>query len=607
MVLSDNDIRELIKNPKNKSLLNQGIEHENRINALCNGTNSDFILSEYAAMHVEGIKGVIMSKFNMHGQSWLSLGTGTVFTHYQKIFDTADGEEKHYHFSDTNEMIDFFEYLDTVYGNFCNGQNGQKDFYRNLVLSDILYNPNTKYVVDFKENQDANSPIILRIPLKKIHDYEEINGRVVYLITKHFYNEKNVEVEQNKAKYIIYRIYTETDYRVYKQEYSSLTLISESEHKFSYCPVWSASNYNFSASNYILKKSPISDSIADIYNWTLIKNISKYYNWQKGSPPSTGIIASCKYANVEHENYGSMCTNGFFYVDKNEIDSNGKKRFTIHTCPDCEKKKKEKFQLGKQTDIFYEDIFHKNGAKPELLKVVRDSLGHIETNTKYLEVITSWLANEESRIKGHIIGEGFNQAQSKEAFNKDYINVSTDDKQNNLGSFAAAMEILQSALEIAIAEGRYFSFQGLYINYGREYFLKDSSEIQKEILDLCEKGGDVFLLLQKMNTHQKSKRKGDIVMQTLGEITLAVIPYTDMPIAKVIEQKDKLVTNKLTELQYLIRVNSITFLQKFILLEKNRLFANGGLRTLYKRFSNFMYSEAQILQENKIDNFIKLD
>jgi hypothetical protein len=610
MVLSDALIRKLIKTPSNKAKLDEARLTELRLNALCNNENKNIILGEYAAMHHPDLYDLIYSRFAMTAVPFLSVDSGTIYGHFSKIFNTLEGKDISYYFEDIEELYDFVGYLQECYL----PEKGQKgiasgEFYKEVLMKEALYRPNTKILIDYAEGGNTeNLPYVSMVRLNKIHDYAESANGALYLITKENY--KDNEPTLNKTyDYELYHIYDSEKYAVYKKKGSAIDLVSTTTHSFGYTPVWSVSGYNQDSTDYTIKKSQLVDSLHRIWNYTLVENCYNHYHWQKGSPPSIGITADCDYI---EPNFNIRCQGkGYIEVDlNNPAIRNGLRSDHIFftrsgvqsiPCPRCEARKKEKATLGKEISIAYSHIFPRNLPPNEkILEVLKNSLGFIPTNTDYLEFGKKWLISEKAAIVAEICGEGFNQAQSKEAFNKEQLNLSTDDKQSNLSVFASKIEKLQKNVESTIAKGRYMTYQTMTIYYGRGYFLKDSTEYQAELTYLVQNSGDVFSIVQRINEVQKARNSSDYIMQEMGKLVTAVVPFVDLPIEKVLINKAVLVTNTTQDLQFIVRVNAVNWVQEFLMIYRENLFATGSLKTLKKRLQDFLYSKAYEIQQNNI-------
>jgi len=622
LILSKDDILELIKQPKNKVAIAESVRMESELNALANGENIGIILNKYAALHTPELYNVIVGMFKMQAKSFLAVDGGAVFSHFQKIFNTQETENIQYSFGDVNELASFIEYIQSCYvANQDTKGISSYEFYREVLLQESLYYPNSRLIIDFpNENTTETKPYVSLVKINDIHDIEELKSGVAYVIVKEFYkkdkqgNIKKV-AESKGFDYVDYKVYDSEKYALWRRyNYQSEPAeISVTPHNFGYCPAVSVSGYNNSANTSVIKKSQLLDSLPDIEHYTFVKNAANYYQLQKGSPASVGIANECDF----QFECGTICTQGFIdypITENNSIldtfstinSTNGKLRFRRSICPKCARRKEEKYHLGKQVDIKYPHIFQANGeVKEKILEVVKSSLGSIPSDTNFLEFSQNWLARMEAKIKADITGEGFNMAQSKENFNKEYLSLSTDDKQNNLSVFAGKIEKIQEFIESSIAKARYLTFENIYVDYGRQYFLKTANEYQTEVTDLVNKSGDVFTILQKINQLQKSQNSGNYLLQVLGKIITSVVPHTDMTKLQVIQNKANIVTNETEYLNYLIRVYAVNWIQEFMLLYQNSMFSNGTIRTLHKRFADFMYEKAAAMQQNNITYFYK--
>lgn len=543
MVLSDNDIRSKIAQPLMGVELKAAYHKELRIAALCNGENKSIILHEYAAMFSDEVKPIVHNYFDMLAMPFLAVDSGTVYSHFQKINYTQSGRQISYNFEEESEFIDWLDYLTTIcspdYKNKLEGIH-LSDFFGKSVLDTVLYAPNSKILIDIGDNND---PYLQLIYTKHIHDYYETVRGAEYLIVAINCQEngdKSIDKNfQTPADHVDYYVYDDKYSQVWRSKNGNVYLVNKYEHNFSKCPVKSVSQYSTSITNLSIKKSPITDSYTDIWNYTLIANIYNHYHWQKGSPPSIGIEKDCDYIDPYTQ---SPCNNrGQIIIDlttSDDLDGIGKRGKRILGCPACADRQKKKATLGKEISVKESHVFLKGDEiNAKLLEALRTSLGHIDVNTDYLTFGSQWLPNKQMAIEADIMGRGFTEmlAKSAEGFNTEQLKLSTDGKKSNLDIFANHIENLHKWAINNVCKSRYNSFVSCSVFYGRDYYLKDAAYLQEELKELILNNGNQFLITKKSDELIRSLYRYNQDELDMAEVLNIVIPYQDMPIEKFLQ------------------------------------------------------------------------
>jgi len=623
MNLTDEEIRNKIRNPENGKLIESAIADELWLNCLCNGSNKDLFLARCKSFFVPELAGNIESSFDIHSKSFLSIKDGTVYSHFNKINYSIEGKSENIEFTDKREKVAYLEYVQNAYLDKKSNWN----FFDETILDLVLYNPNARLIADFRDsNSNETLPTIQIAYISQIHDIsEDVNG-IKYIIVKKTYGKyrggtEYVEVPPTYTanmssgvgiqrayprdfipEYNLYYVYDSVKYAIYKSNVNSndATLESYFEHNFGETPARSVSSYSKDNIDRITKKSPITTSMDDIFNYNFIKNVAKFFHWQNASPISFRINKTCKETNGEA---AIPCDGGYFKMPV-ELDSagdlGGKRRFRMIRCQACERAAREKMTFGQSIAINHEDLI----KNPEMVDLIKKGFSYTEMNTGLMTFNYTMLESFEQKLIDVITGEGFNSEHSKEAFNEKQIILSTDDKQGNLSTFASSIERLQEWADGFIAKTRFFTFQSIRVDFGRTFFFKGKDEIYRTLEMVRKSSGNAFL--EYSNIRQAAITENRFMPENMRvfDVFTSILPLQSLTNDQVLSHAQTLVAIGISPNDIKRRIESPQIIALFKLIYEDQYKAKDkstiAMASDAKRFVD-RYFPAMELQEIESD------
>lgn len=531
MAITKEKFVELIKAPVSKSV-SMMREHELQIAVFATGQGKSILFDSYKRLFDSGLHSTIDNEFKIHTKKLLAPNTGSVHSHYKKIYESLEGRNNDYNFTDSNNYVDFINYLRKA---FLNGLDNIS-FSKEYLSTDILYNPNTRYYIDFENNInsdipslnfEASKPIVKRVTCQFIHDVKENDSETEYII---FFDKDDDKKNPNK----FYLIDNEK-YAIAERKGSTFS-VTEIKHNFKKTPVTAASNSKmFTDDCFEVKKSVISDSLDDLRDWNLIKNQAKIYFYRNQTPMHYEIGESCN----ETSDNSTTCENGFIYksnpnYDYDLKDSVDNQEFTKMNCPACEREKKRKMLFGKNVKIPAREFFRNE----KQVSNIKDLFGFVTTDVEMLRFSEEKLANDLESIETAIIGRA--NGTTKEAINEKQVKQNGESKQQTLSSFASNVESKEMFLYDCLGIGRYensYLYSDVFL--GRQYVFEEK-QLVEEVKALRESNASLILIKQKESEIIKSRYGYDKDLLSLVEITNAVIPFQDLSLVELLANKDVL-------------------------------------------------------------------
>jgi hypothetical protein len=555
MPFSREDIEKRLKQPKEGAALQRARTHETWLQAFSSPAGKSRLVEAYASFFVEDLHALIRQTFEVHSSPLLAPGTGAVYAHFHKITDTVEGRSVDYYFSRKSDEQDFSRLRKAAYP----GQTPE-DFYTRQVLSALLYQPNSRLVIDFPpESGEIAQPRILLVPVEDIHDLQEDATGLSLLILK-----KAEKKDGHATGNHTYYIYTPQDYQVWEEKSRQLRRLSVQPHPFGCCPAVSVSQLPMRPGQYVEKKSPISDSMPDLYDYNLLRNMAKFYHWQNGLPLHFGLESS--HCDAIDSESGTACQGGYFLVPYE--DESGEAQVRRKACPACERRKKEKMRWGNRIDLKTDHVM----GNPEVVQAMYKAFGFVSTDEKLLRFNEEALQRKIEQIENDITGRSIASSHSKEALNEKHVEATLDDKRNNLSAFAAQLEHLQQWTDGFL--GRVLfpeSFMGCHVFYGRGFFLRSTAAMTEEYTQLAEAGADEFLLNQKAYELVLAQYRHDPLFMKAYELVCAVIPLRHVPTSELLTHATTFQADPKLYRDWLLRMNYARFMEEFMLTGRDHL------------------------------------
>lgn len=556
MEYSDSAIKKRIKQPKNSRAIAQARAHEDMIAVFSTGKNCANLYEQYAEYFVPELKETILKTFSMHTKPLLSPDSGTIYAHFNKINDTLEGKTVQRNFSDEAAKKEYIHKLDKTTPKALNFDR----FFSKKIFNKVIYKPNSRLIIDFPAEENAtNSPELKIAELPDIHDIDEDTEEIHLLILKSENRSSYLKAGEKQKTYFF--VFDAKKYQTWEGSvFGKLEKIAEHKHNFGCCPALSL-GANMYLNNGIIKKSPLSDSIADLYDYNFVVNTTKYYQWQNGLPLHFGIEKDCTATDPETE---APCENGFFVSFKK--DENGKNTTIRKKCPACERRKKEKMRFGKKIDFKYEDFVQ----HPQLSQNLQKMFGFVSIDKDTMQFNQELIQQKATKIEQDITGRTFNSNKSKEALNETHVEASLDDKQNNLTTFASRIEGIQEWAENFLGKILFPEhFLNVNVFYGRKFFLKNLSTQYNDYTKLLQSEADEYLIAQKSYELVFREYKHDKLFMKIYNLTNAVIPFRYIPTKELLANADKFQQTEMLYRMWLVRINASQWIEELLLTKSN--------------------------------------
>jgi hypothetical protein len=584
MILSTEKIFELIKKPKNAAILKEAVIEEKTLKAYATGENKHLIIDECLKMLVPERQPKFKESFGLHTKPLID----KVATHFQRIFD-ATGRVIDNKFFDSEQKQDFENYVSKCYESASKNKNGLSSeyYYKHIGLESILFEPNNIALIDFsitKNDQGAydkidkrNEPFVSTVNIKQIWDIDSSARGIEYLI---IYNEYLKNTQKTKQFFVV----DDLNYTLFELNKSgNPQLILQNRHNFECVPATHISSYNKYKGNYTIKKSPISDSLDDLYAWILLKNFSKMYGWESGVP--TQLQPKFKCDNTHHT--GVHCNNGIFKLN------DGQSAY----CEKCQRKSQEKTAWGKVVEIPMEYLETESAER--FMKL----FSYVDFNTDVMRFHEEDLSKKEEKIISDIIGKSQNSvSKSKEARNEIDVQSDTEDMRRVLASVSEMIEQTWQFTDSLIAKARnYNSYVSSSIFLGRGYMLQSKEKYYNEYDLLRKAGADDFLLNKKLSEIIETEYGYDKNFVDVFGMVAGIVPFRNIPTEKIYEHFDKFKTNEDTELDLYVRLYSATWIQE--LIETNDMNVWGKDLLQEQKFNilkDYFYAKASEIKTKNI-------
>lgn len=515
MILQETKILELLAKPKNGEKLQKALENQQELKHFSFGSTPDLVFNKIEDILTSDKLDTFKKVYKNHPQTLIN----QIVTHYKKIYE-AHGRVFAFDFGKNVEAEVKFDLLREKIYNQVDDTKYWKDFAHELVFTE----PNSVFLTGIGYE---SVPQIKRIKLENIHDVEATEAGIQYLIVKEV-------VKTETTKYNRFWIYDELNYYVYRESPNSKdgfekeVVFSEDDeitymegpHGAKRCPAHFLYDVNETSDDFIVKKSPISDSIKDLYSYTILRTFYENYKYFSAFGKEIEAETRCEY--TDHL-LKVKCKNG--WLESTEIDH----PVTPKECPNC---RKNKNVMGRIVKI---PLNQQNNE--EFLKSLPNMFTKIDADTTILEFHSEDIEKIKGEILSDCMGSGYGQSYRQQAVNEDQIKSNFEEQEANLNYFKQKIEAAW-AYNLARA-GEMFSdsFLGLSINLGNKFFLKSTDQLYAE-LELLYKGTSNFATIQnKQYEIVLTENKHNEAFLDRHKIISVLQPFSLLPQSYVAENR----------------------------------------------------------------------
>lgn len=426
-------------------------------------------------------------------------------THYAKIFSSF-GSVFEFDFNGNVDALLSFEVLRTVVYNGIS----DKEYWENVGHTITLIEPNSVFLTG---KDDEGNIKIKHIPLKHIHDVEEDEGGIknIFLV---FEQETGEPGARKKTKFFF--VYDEKFFYVLTESQAGFTTVMEGEHGAKKCPLAFASADNVD-SRFILKKSRLSDSISDLFDYVILKVL--YLNYKHFSAFGKEIKAQTR-CTWKSEELNVAC-DGKGTLHPLRREQQFEFPFTSSNCPNCNDK-------GKNTGVGGEVItipIEMQGNEA-FLGNIGNLFQRIDADTGILTFHSEDLEKLEDKIFNDSMGFGFGEGFRRQAVNQDQVRASYDDIESNLNDYGKFIEQTWSYNIDRAGEMFSESFVKSIIKLGRNHFLKTTEQLYDEYALITKNTSNDALIDKKLTEIILTESRNDDRLLRRNKRIQQVIPFS---------------------------------------------------------------------------------
>jgi hypothetical protein len=505
MELSIDQIRGLIKNPKNRVNLERAVDHQRRISfhaqAVDDVTHANLYKERFLKWVKDGIKlpadkfavFSAMLRFPLHTNSLVS----SIFDEFSTIF-TAQDSYRDYEFANPDYKDEFDQYLENA---------KVQEYIASSIFQSYKERHNSLLVVDLPaiQNTERPMPYFYELPIERVIDIDVTeragDERIDYVIFK-------TEVKDEVACFdgVWFRVFMKTSDGEY-------VLMTEARHELNFCPATFVSAFPLSATDRITRKSPLSESASDL-DWLLfLKTAKRQYEIYGAFPIVWSHETECDFT----DGHGTKCNAGIIA---------GTTRDGIvyqHDCPACAESK----FVGPGTHV--KKVIPRGDEKD-----LGDPAGIIPPDIDSLKNLTEECDKVEWDVFTNVVG-GVDGVLNKQAINEIQASAIVESKRKKYLSIASNFEkaekFIVDTFGLLMYPGYY---NGSTINYGSQFDLYTSENVQKQLNEQKKTGMPQYVLDQTLLLYIQSANRNNYAEQQRLELLRLIEPYPTLSIQECI-------------------------------------------------------------------------
>ena len=507
-------IKEILKSPKNRATISKAVRHEHRlrfhIDTNMEANNVRLVVNDF----LNYVKGLLpKDKYQIFLQLFCfpiatNELTEEILSALEKVYDGKDAYEE-YNFISPQELDDWNSYRSEVINAYS--------FWRGTAFEKMKTCINGFIIVDLKEEQETEKPepYFYFTPISDIKDFEcKTNGDVDWIL-----------IEQENSRLAVF---DDESYRVFelndKKEIVGEAII-ENTHDLGYCPASFFWNDKLTEDNKALKKSPLSNQLANL-DWLLFFLTSKkHLDLYAPYPIYSGYQQDCEF---ENKNNGDYCDAGFIKnkVGEYYVDRSG----TLNKCPVCADSRLAGVGSFVEVPLPNRDNDFKDLRNP--VQITSIDVNSLKYNVDEVQRLND-------KIYAAVVGSGGDMKMDK-AFNKDQVKANTESRRNVLLSLKKNFEKIQSWTEDTVCRLRYgATYLSNTIFYGSDWYLYDVDQLTEQYKLAKEAGATDYQLDLIQDQIIETENKNNPMALQRAEILKNLEPYRHQTRAEVLEMMEK--------------------------------------------------------------------
>ena len=536
MVLSNEQIQEFLKNPKNKAGIQKAIEHEDHIQF-----HSNIVLADVINNKGVSVASVADAPYYQKYLNWVAsflnatdkfeqfkklltfpITTNEVIDNiadeYIKVFDAQDSffiPE----LTDQEQIDDFLKYFDYL---------KESEFWKGKAFKAMMSSISSILIVDLPLMQTGGQPepYFYLLDIRKVVDIiTSDNGDIEYIIFS--CDSKN------------YAVFDSLYYRVYnKDDKGNFGLILENKHDLGYCPAkffWSDTLDNKYPE---VKHAPISSLLSRLDWYLFFETAKENLDIYAAYPIYWAYESKCDYKDYS----GNICQNGLINI----LDES-KQREIIIPCPACASKK----LVGPGS------LIDKPVPRGEM-KIDGPPVGIVGIDRNSLD----YNVNEAERLKAQIVASatGKNKLLNKQAINQDQVESQFESQATVIKWIANNFSIAHKWVWDTVGKLRYGeNYLGCSINYGTEFYLRSIDDAITDFKTSKDVGLPSYLLISKINAIEYLQAKNNPKEKNRLNILKNLEPYQFLTLKECKDNGIDLIDKE----GFVLKANFANFVSRF--------------------------------------------
>lgn len=530
MAISLEEVREILKAPKNKSSLSKAARHEDRLRFHTETYMDQSEASAPVTTFLDWVRTLIpKDKFKI----FLSLFrfplstvelTSKIYEELERVFD---GKNPSYSFQFTDSTYrDDWEYYRSEHLK-------EPKVWRTKGWKAMKSSINSILVVDLPEEQKGEypEPYFYFLDIRNVIDFSLKDGKVEWLIFR-----------QHDGVVTIFDDETYRKVRVIDNKIEEV--IVDKAHDLGFCPAaffWT-SDLNHKSEG--VKKSPLSSQLSQL-DWLLFFSTSKkHLDLYAPYPIYSAFEADCDFENNET---GEYCDGGYL--------RNSDNNFMVHRdgsvlpCPVCSSKRLA--GVGSYIEVPIPTKDDPDLRNPvSITSIDKDSLDYNVEEVKRLE----------ASIFNAVVGSD-GAAQQNKSLNELQVSSNFESRTSVLNNIKVNFENAKKFVDDTCCKLRYGSnFIGSSISMGTQFYIYSVDDLYA-MFDKAKKNGASDYILDSISDQIVSTEYKNDPIEMQRMLTLKHLePYRHYTLEDLLKLSDK---NMLDEKLFQIKINFSTFIDRF--------------------------------------------
>lgn len=540
MVLSAQQIKERIEEPKHLKQIQQAILNEERVRFHTKVAISVEHVSSYYPVFKKWVQDLLPDDQFKRFMQLLNLPLATneicdsIYSELYKVFKSGN-KRIEFTFVRSEYQIDFSTFLEET----------KFDEKFELHAKELMRNyHNSIIVVDLPAEQTESGPAkpyYYDVSISAVRDIEtDKEGKILMLLFKDV-SGNYISIDTEK-----YCVFTAIDEEKNSNKSEDYVLLSENYHGLGFAPACFFWSQSIDKNLKLIKSSPINKSLAS-FDWYLFFHTSRKYLEMYASYPITSVIINdCDYKNEQ----GHTCEGGktkYVTKIKDSATNNTIENETWVDCPACKNNR-----LVGPGAVY--GVSAPSKDEPNLLEAVKRLPAERES--------LDYNQKEEERKKNLLIlfNTGVKESDLKQAQNETQIIRGFESSQTILENVATNISKVHHFILHTFAKLRYNEYHvSTVVNYGDEFYEISEDEIKEDYKIALEGSAPIYEIDTIRKQIFAQKYKNDPRMQARIKILQDLEPWPTMSVEQVLKLPEKFIDAKI----FSLKINLAKFVSIF--------------------------------------------